>query len=81
MEFKKLYEKEEITDLVDWFKERMDRLPASLQVDKATYLPDLPKTVRFYLELTEKLSKNATFGGQIHIFFCIRDRLIEEGME
>lgn len=81
MEYKKLYAPEEIQDLIDWFSARQDRLPPELHLDKATYIRDLPHTVRLFLELTELLHENPTYSAQIHRFFCMRDRLIEEGVD
>lgn len=43
MEERKIYKKEELKALREWFASQ--NLPQSLQVDKATYIPNLKETV------------------------------------
>ena len=41
MEYKKHYTDEELNEVVGWFKSHFDELPASIYIDKATYVKDL----------------------------------------
>lgn len=79
MDFKKLYPTEELTELTQWFAERLDRLPPSLRIDEGTYIPNLRKTVEFHLAIVEAHYNNPTYSPQIYLFFRMRDRLREEG--
>lgn len=79
MEYKKIYSPAELKELTDWFKERMDRLPASFRLDAATFIPDFPATVTTYIEIVDAHKENATYGAQIHMLFRMRDKLLADG--
>lgn len=81
MEYKKLYDPAEIEDLLAWFRARLDRLPPSLKIANGLFVPDLPHTVRLFLEFTELRHENPTFSAQVRRFFEMRERLIEQGMD
>ena len=65
--YKPAYTKQEVDELTRWFEERMDRLPATLQLNEATAASDLPRTV--------------TFSGYMSHLDLIRLRLKEQGLE
>lgn len=77
MEYKKIYAPEEINELVEWFRARLDKLPKSLRLDKATYIPDFPTTARSFMAIAEMHRENATYGAQIYMLFRMRDKLLE----
>ena len=54
MEYKKHYTDEELNEVVGWFKSHFDELPASLYIDKATYVKDLKHTVTLYYDIVNK---------------------------
>lgn len=73
MEEVKLHSKEEIEELKKWFDSQ--ELPKSLQLDKATYLPDVKFTVRALLDQI-----NASFGvpqlqGYVVLLMRIKEKL------
>lgn len=78
MEYKKHYTDKEVQTLSAWFEQHMDKLPQSLQVDKATYMPDLRRTVRFYLDIMKEHKDNPTYAAQIFLLFKIREMLEEK---
>lgn len=75
MEYKKHYTEEELQKLSKWFEQHTDKLPASLRVDKATYVPDLKRTVRFYFDIAKEHKDNPTYAAQIFLLFKIKDVL------
>ena len=79
--FKPKYSLEEIQDLVKWFKERMDRLPATLVLDECTKTDDLPKTVKAFIALLDREKINPFWSGYISHLLLIRERLREQGIE
>lgn len=78
MKYKKHYTDKELRDVVGWFEQNMDRLPQSLHVDKATFLPDLGRTVRFYFDIARDHKDNPTYAAQIFLLFKIRKALEEK---
>ncbi len=81
MELKRTYTEAEVADLLSWFEERTARLPKELQLNKASFIPDLNKTIKAFASLAVENRKNATFGGQIKLFFEIREKLQEQGID
>lgn len=77
MEYRKIYSSQELNELIAWFKQRMDRLPASLQLDAATFIPDFPATVSTYLAIVDAHKENPTYGAQIYMLFRMREKLQE----
>ena len=80
MDYKSIFSKEELNELTDWFKERLDALPESLQVDDATFVRDLRQTVEYYLRLVELYHDKRTFSGQLYLLERIRKKLIDLGL-
>lgn len=77
MDYKSIFSKEELKELTDWFKERKDKLPETLQVDEATFVKDLRQTVDYYLRLVELYHDKRAFSGQLYLLERIRKKLIE----
>jgi len=78
MEYKKHYTDNELRELTVWYEQNMERLPSSLRVDKATYVPDLGRTVRFYFDIMREHKDNPTYAAQIFLLFKIRKVLEEQ---
>lgn len=78
MEYKKHFTDSELSALVAWFKERMDALPQSLHVDKATFIPDLKHTVRLYFDIVAQHKDNPTYAAQIYLLYKIQKVLVEQ---
>ena len=75
--YKPAYTKQEVDELTRWFEERMDRLPATLQLNEATAASDLPRTVL----KVHKENISVTFSGYMSHLDLIRLRLKEQGLE
>ena len=80
MDYKSIFSKEELKELTDWFNERKDKLPETLQVDDATFVKDLRQTVDYYLRLVELYHNKRAFSGQLYLLERIRKKLIELGL-
>ena len=80
MDYKSIFSKEELKELTDWFKERQDKLPETLQADDATFVKDLRQTVDYYLRLVELYHDKRAFSGQLYLLERIRKKLIELGL-
>ncbi|MGN1240847.1 MAG: DUF6965 family protein [Alloprevotella sp.] len=80
MDYKSIFSKEELNELTDWFNERKDKLPETLQVDDATFVKDLHQTVDYYLRLVELYHDKRAFSGQLYLLERIRKKLIELGL-
>ena len=74
--YKPAYTKQEVD-------ERMDRLPATLQLNEATAASDLPRTVKALLAVLKVHKENisVTFSGYMSHLDLIRLRLKEQGIE
>lgn len=79
--FKPEYSKAEVKELITWFEERMDKLPADLQISSSTYTPDLKSTVNGLLEIMRVREMTVIFCGYAAHLFLIRERLKAQGME
>ena len=82
--YKPEYSKDEVKSLLAWFAERMDRLPATMQLDPATRTADLPRTVRAFSALLKAQADgvtSVTFSGYVAHLELIRQRLKEQGVE
>lgn len=82
--YKPEYSKEEVKSLLAWFAERMDRLPATMQLDSATRTADLPRTVKAFSALLKAQADgvtSVTFSGYVAHLELIRRRLKDQGVE
>lgn len=78
-QYQKVYAREELVELLNWFNDNRHRLPASLDLASGVTIPDLPKTVNLYFDIVSLHKENATYGAQILHLFRIREKLIEQG--
>lgn len=79
--FKSNFTKEELEDLISWFEARMEKLPATMQIDNSNYTENLPLTIKAYISMLKNRVPNTTFCGYISHLELIRKRLQLEGME
>lgn len=77
MDFKNGHSSEEIKTLRAWFESHKTEIPASLQLDEATFIPDLPTTFDNFLSVAELHGNNPTYRGQIHLLFKMKKRMDE----
>lgn len=75
-----LYTKEELDEIVSWFKARMDQLPEELTIAPGVTTKELPAVVARYYDIIDLHKENPTYTGQIGHLFKIRDVLIKQGM-
>ena len=72
---KNFYTKDEFKDLQAWFEKQ--NLPDSLQVDKATYIPDLKDTVTRLLDQAKVCHENPKMQGCLILLEHIKRKLEE----
>lgn len=71
----KLYTHEELLELEEWFKQ-ID-LPESIQLDKATYIPDLKDTINRLFVQAEINYENPKMQGAIYLLERLKAKLEE----
>ena len=79
MEYKKTYPKQDIKDLIEWFRKNMDSLPKSFVVDKGTTTDNLQEAILDHIEMATTNIENPTYGASIRRFFNLKEKLIAEG--
>lgn len=81
--YKPNFSAEEITEVMTWFKERLDRIPHEpFRINKSTTTPDLHHTVERYLLTVGKYEETPPqFSGYVAHLLLIRIRLKEMGFE
>ena len=80
MEYKKIYEPEELQEIVAWARKNMHRMPKSLKLDDSAYIEDLHYTMDTYCEICEEHKNNPTYGAQIRHIFMMRDKLLADNL-
>ena len=80
MEYKKVYTPEELREIKTWYLEHMEELPTSLELNAATKIKNLKKTINAYFEMLDMHNENPTYGAQILHLFKIREKLFELGL-
>ena len=63
-----------------WFEERIERLPQSLQINDATYSPNLKVTVDGLMRTLRCNKSSITFSGYMETLLQIREKLEEQGL-
>ncbi|MBP5514531.1 MAG: hypothetical protein J6Y04_07130 [Bacteroidaceae bacterium] len=79
--YKKNYTEAFREEQLRWFEERMDKLPKTLQIDEATYTPDLPLTVHNLSLTLRNYAPSIIFSGYMETLMKIKDKLKAEGMK
>lgn len=79
--FKPDFTKEEVNELIAWFEERMDRMPAELQINKSSHTKNLRFTVAKLISMLKDRDVTVTLCGYIAHLALIKERLIRDGME
>ena len=77
MEYKKTYTKEEVNEVITWFRQHQDMLPDTLQLNASTVYKDFKKTIELYFDIALAHHEKPCYGGQIYHLFQIREKLIE----
>lgn len=79
--FKKSYTPTEVRECFDWFLQRMDRLPPTLDFG-AAHIGDLPRTVRRMVDVLQRqMNDKGTYNGQFAVLLQIRQVLKDAGIE
>lgn len=76
MEKKDLYTEEELAGLLEWFTGR--DLPESLQIDDATFTPNLRETIERLSGQARLCFKNPKMQGCIYLLEKIKSKLLEQ---
>ena len=80
MEYKKIYSPEELNEIINWTKQNLHRMPKSLQLDAATFIPDLHATIEAYVDICQTHYNNPTYGAQIRHIFMMRDKMLNDNL-
>lgn len=75
MDYKKIYTPDELRDVCEWMASHIPGFPESLQLDDATFIPDLHQTVEQLILLAKKHYNSPTYGGQLLLLFRIREKM------
>lgn len=79
--YKKNFTPEEIHESMEWFRQRMDKLPPALPYGSAD-IPDLPRTVAQMMKVLQRhMNEKGTYNGLFSILLKIRQLLQEQGLE
>jgi hypothetical protein len=79
--YKKNYTEAFREEQLRWFEERMDKLPKEMQIDEATYTPDLPLTVRHLALTLRNYAPSIIFSGYMETLMKIKEKLKAEGLK
>lgn len=79
--FKPTYTREACEKEIAWFEERMDQLPDSLQINDASYAPNLRLTVTNLIRTIRANKPTVIFAGYMETLLQVKDRLQEQGMK
>lgn len=80
MEYKKIFPKEEMQTLADWFQRHMDEMPEDLWLDEATHYTRLKVTIGYLFEVYQLHGEKPAFSGQIHQLYLLKKKLVETGI-
>ncbi len=75
MEDLKIYSYEELMELIKWFDDK--KLPESIQLDKATYIPDVKDTLGKLAVQAEIGYENPKLQGSIFLLKRLKNKLEE----
>ncbi|MBO4802887.1 MAG: hypothetical protein J5545_13655 [Bacteroidaceae bacterium] len=76
--FKKSYTLEEVKECYEWFQQRMDKLPPSLEMP-AAHIPDLHRTVQRMIKVLQRqMNERGTYNGQFAVLEQMRVILQKE---
>lgn len=76
MEYKDKYSQEEVRELINWFNNY--DLPQSLQINTATYCPDLKATINAVRNQAIKHHENRIFNYAVRLLYEIKNKLENE---
>lgn len=71
----KLYTREELDELEEWFKGK--ELPESIQLDKATFIPDLKDTLERLIVQADINCENPKMQGAVYLLERLKAKLQE----
>ena len=77
MEKKRTHTIEEIDELKNWFETNRDKVPATMQIDKSAFTPNLPETISMLFDQAYICYENPKMQGSIRLLMKIK-KLIEE---
>lgn len=76
--FKVEYSNAEVAEVKQWFKDHIDRLPKTLQIDDCLYSEDLHKTAESYLQLLSNIPQSIVFNGYVAQLLMIREAIFRD---
>jgi hypothetical protein len=78
MEYKKVYDPQELQELIKWFADHHDELPQSIYINSGTFVKDVRFTASHFHEIVAKVGEKKFYGSHMRLFFTLRERIIEQ---
>ena len=78
MEYKKVYDPEELQELIKWFEVHHDKLPQSIHINSGLFVKDVPYTTSQFHKIVAKVGEKKAYGSHMRLFFTLRERIIEQ---
>ena len=77
MEYKKIYDPEEIQELIEWFEKHQDKFPDSIYINSGTFVKDVRHTASIFKDIAAKVGAKKFYGGHMRQFFTLREEIIK----
>lgn len=77
MQYKKHFTSDELKELLEWFDSNQDKLPETLNLDKATHIKDFKRTLKLYYDIAREHIDNPTYSGQIYHLFQMKEAVLK----
>lgn len=81
MEHPKIYTRQDIDELKEWFNEHKEEIPESLVVNRYMKYPHLRQTVEYLLEVADEHWEHKYFAGYIIRLEEIRKKMMGEEVD
>ena len=78
MEYKKVYDPEELKELINWFEVNHDKLPKSIYINSGAFVKDVPHLTSQFSQIVAKVGEKKAYGSHMRLFFTLRERIIEQ---
>lgn len=81
MAYKILFGKDRLLELLEWFEVRRDRMPKSVRIDQATFVPDIMLTVERFQWTVKLYHEKPCYSGEFELIMRMKDAIIREHPE
>ncbi|MBR4128384.1 MAG: hypothetical protein IKT92_02790 [Bacteroidaceae bacterium] len=78
MEYKKIYDPQELHELIEWFRVHHDELPESIHINNGVFVKDVRHTSSIFKDIVAKVGTKKMYGAHIRLFFTLREQIIAQ---